>query len=981
MMVGLLRRGGAWIALALFVQAAAGAGKPGITATARPRPMQAIERHVEKEAQRLLGKTDLYFEPNVGQSDPSVKAVSRGAGFMTLLTGKDAYFVNKMTKRPIQMELLHSNHDSPVSFENELPGKSNYFYGKDPAKWKTDVPHYSTARFKNVYKGIDMVYYSGEKRMEYDFIVASGADPGKIEFAWKGVEESRIDENGDILLTTSAGLIRHRKPTIYQEINGEKVAVAGGYRQKKNGTFAFDVADYKREYALVIDPLLFYSTYIGGSQVDDTIAITVDALGPVYVAGSTLSANLPVSLNPYQKDFAGVDDGYVIKLNVTATFLVYATFIGGENSDRINGIAADQFGNAYLTGVTFSFGFPTTQRAYQRNFSGIPADAFVAKLGAEGNQLAYSTFVGVGSTTEVGLVIGVDSAGIATVAGTTDGTGFPISQTPLDATYNGTTDIWLLKMDSIGSTLLFSTYIGGQLEDVPTTMLLDPGGDIYMCGYTSSPDFPTTPGVIKRTLGGFNDGWVMKISQNGKKMIFSTLIGGSDQDVTFGLGLEPGGRMVLAGHSISTDFPVTTGAYQPASAGSFDAYVVRLNSNATKIIAASFIGSTALEFGYGARSLDGGHIIISGYTTSNNFPTTPDAFQASSNASGDGFLVILAPLANAVRFSTVLGGGGTDVIRSIAQDASGDIYVGGQTGSTTFRTTPDSIYPTYRGGGADGFVAKVTDFNVSECLATVALTTTTFQPEGGAASVGIGTGCPWYGFTSTTFAKLTSNPLSQGVGSLNFTMDPNTSADPRTATIYAAGNLMHLMQKGASTVAPFNDVSNADAFVDFVRIIKSNGVTSGCTPVNYCPGDATSRGQMAVFLIRGMLGTDDFTFQAAPFFTDVPATHSLFKWIQKLRELGITTGCTQTEYCPDSPVTRGQMATFLIRSRFGSTFKYPVTPFFQDVPTINIFFPFVQKLKQLGITAGCTANTFCPDSSNTRGQMAVFLTRMFFTTW
>ncbi|MBL8177031.1 MAG: SBBP repeat-containing protein [Bryobacterales bacterium] len=965
--------------LTVFAASAVSAWAAGKSAPSSSPPKSPDLSSVRQRAKQLTGNSSLYFEPNRGQAGKSILAVSRGGGFLTLLSGRETLYLNSNTADPITMQLVGAASPISVEFEQPLRGISNYFYGKDPANWHTDVPHYAKVRFKQVYPGIDLVYYSTEQRMEYDFVVAPGADPRQIQMAWDGVESSQIDKNGDILLRTAAGDIRHKRPVIYQEVGGVRIPVEGRYTAQGEHRFAFTLGEYRRELALVIDPTIFYSTYIGGSQLDDAFALALDAAGNAFVGGSTRSANYPLVSGPPNSQLTGNSDGFITKLSADGQGLFYSTFIGGNIEDAISGVAVDSAGNAYVTGETTSDNFPTTTNPYQKDLRGL-VDSFVTKLSPNGNQLVYSTYVGAFDSEDRATVIGVDAAGNAVIAGFTTSFAFPTTDGAVDTSYNGATDIFLTQLNATGQQLVFSTLYGGNSHEIPRALVVDGGGDIYLAGYTQSTDFPTTEGAIQRTQRGIQDAFVARFSQSGKRVVFSTLLGGVGQEVAFGVSIEPGGRILVAGQTTSNDFPTTTGAYQTNMRGVTNAFVSRLNSTASKVIASTLIGTTSLDFASSARSLDAAHVLITGFSSSNSYPTTLDAWQFSGGFAGDGIVSVFTPMLNSLAFSSVLGGSAEDIVKVSASAPGGDVVFAGTTGGGL--TVTGEAYDQTFNGLSDVFVTRATGFNYVECVSTATPAGTTFPSQGGGSGIGVaGSFCPWYAFSSTPWVALTSNALSQGPGSLNFTLADNASAGPRTALVHVAGNQVHLLQKGTSTVPPFSDVPNSDAFVDYVRIMKSNAITSGCDAVNYCPTQNTTRGQMAVFIVRSLLGSDDFQFPAAPYFTDVPATHPFYKWIQKLRQIGVTQGCNLTQYCPNDSVTRGQMAAFLIRAKYGNNFQYNLTQSFTDVPASHTFFSHIQKLRQTGVTLGCTATAFCVNDPTTRAQMAAFLTRMFLTPW
>ncbi len=935
---------------------------------------------VRQQAKQVLGGISLYFEPNRGQANGNVSALSRGGGFLTLLSGCETFYVNANTSSPVGMKLLGARKPQAVIFEEKLRGVSNYFYGKDPSQWFTDVPHYAKVRFKGVYPGIDLVYYSADQRMEYDFVVSPGADPRSIRMEWTGIESSKIDENGDLVLATSAGTLRHKRPVVYQEVEGARIPVQGRYEHNGDHRYAFTLGAYRHELALVIDPSIFYSTYLGGSLVDDAQALAVDGNGNAYIAGSTRSANFPVQAGLPGTQLNGTMDGFLTKVSSTGQELFYSTFVGGTLNDVINGIALDSSNNAYIVGETNSDDFPVTQNVISKDLKGL-VDGFATKINQSGNQIVYSTYIGEFDAEERALAVGVDSAGNAVIAGFTTTFSFPTTEGAVDRSFNGASDIFLLQLNATATQLVFSTFFGGNSHDLPRALVLDSAGEIYLTGFTNSSDFPTTPGAFQTTAKGIQDAFLAKFSQSGKRLVFSTLLGGTGQEVAFSLALEPGGRILVAGQTTSGDFPTTTGAYQSNNRGITSAFVCRFNTTGSKLIASTLIGTTnGVDFASSIRPLEAGHILIAGFSNSNSWPTTNDAWQFSGGTTGDGFVATFTPMANQLVFSSVVGGSGEDAARATASSPNGDVYIAGTTSGGVI-VTSDAYDQTFN-GGTDAFLMRVFAFNYTECIATATSAGTQFPLEGGAGGIGVsGNFCPWFAFSSTPWVTLTSNALSQGSGPLNFTLAANPSASPRTAIVHVAGNQVHLLQKGSSTLPPFADVPNSDPFADYVRILKDNAITSGCDAANYCPNQNTTRGQMAVFIVRSLIGSDDFQFPATPYFTDVPATHPFFKWIQKLRQINVTQGCNLTQYCPDDSVTRGQMAAFLIRAKYGNNFQFPATQAFTDVPPSHIFFSHIQKLRQTGTTLGCTATVYCVNDPTTRAQMAAFLTRMFLTPW
>lgn len=967
---------------AISALAAGSAVAAGPTAVSSPfAPAKGREAALQKEGQRRLAKTSLYFEPNLGQADPTVRYIARGGGMMTMLTPNEAVFVNSRTPQPFRLQILGAASDSRPVPERRLPGISNYFLGKDPSKWRTHVPHYEQLRYENVYDRIDTVFYSTDGRLEYDFVVQPGGDPSRIQLAWKGVDGVRLESNGDMIVSTAAGDIRHKRPVVYQNIGGKRVPVKATYALQPNHQFRISLGAYQRNYALVIDPSIFYSTYLGGTGTEDIAAVVADIFGSVYLTGFTASTNFNVTAGAFQTTQQNNGDAFVSKISPGGDALLFSTYLGGEAIDRATAITVDGNGSTYVTGFTGSFAFPTTTGAYQRDFSGFQ-DAFVARLNNTGSQLVFSTFLGTGDTSESGAAIAIDSLGRPIVAGTTNSPSFPTTTGAFKTTFSGGVDGFVTKLAADGKTLVFSTLIGGQIDDVPNAIALDAAANVYITGSTSSSDFPTTEGAYSRTLAGFSDVFLLKLSLDGKRLFFSTFIGSSLDDSAYALSLEPGGRVAIAGQTTGANYPTTTSAYRTALGGLADGFVSRFSTDGGALIASSLIGSNATDGAFAVYVQEGGALVVGGTTFSNNFPTTSDAFQFSSSTFGDAFLVAMNPLANGIKFSTIYGGGGGDQGRGMAATTDSDVILIGNTGSLDLPLTFNPIQGVNR-GQTDGFVARITGLAAPECLTSVAPTITSYTQPGGGGGISVGDGCAWNAFATTKWITfpVPTTVFGLGAGSLNYSVAPNPNAEPRAGAVYVAGNIVPVIQKGTSNTQIFNDVPLSNGFVDHIRLIRNQGVTTGCGANIYCPNDNVTRWQMAVFLVRGMLGSDDFPFSNTPFFTDVPTSHPQFKWIQKLRELGITTGCSDTQYCPNDNVTRGQMAVFLIRSRYGNSFTSNGSAYFTDVPANNGFFQYVQKMKQTGVTTGCSATTFCPNDNITRGQMAVFLTRAFFTPW
>jgi hypothetical protein len=691
------------------------------------------------QVSETYGKLPLHFEANQGQADPQVKFLSRGAGGTVFLTSTEAVFVltasepreaseapkpartaekQKNVKRTVlRTSLLGANHESRMVGQEELPGKANYFIGNDPAKWRTNVPTYAKVQYENVYPGIDLVYYGNRRQLEYDFVVRAGADPKTIALGFEGVDKLEVDGQGDLVLHTAAGLIRQRKPVIYQEVDGARREIAGGYVLKGERRVGFRVAAYAASRPLVIDPVLVYSTYLGSSASDAGTGIAVDADGNAYLTGSTPTSDFPTTPGAFQTTNADSSDAFVTKLNPTGSALVYSTYLGGNGDEAANGIAVDAAGNAYVTGVTVKVTgptgntFPTTPGGFQQGSSS-GVNAFVTKLDPTGSALVYSSFLGGGA--DSGSGIAVDASGNAYVTGRTESTIFPTTPGAFQTTSAGLADAFVTKVDPTGSALVYSTYLGGNGVEQGLGIAVDAAGNAYVTGQTESSNFPTTPGAFQTTFGGIGDAFVTKVDPTGSALVYSTYLGGSSSccgDAGLGIAVDATGNAYVTGSTDSTDFPTTPGAFQQTTLGVAGAgFVTKLNPTGSALVYSTYLGgnSTTSALGLGIAVDSAGNAYVAG-AAGPSFPTTAGAFQPtySGRPFQDPFVTKLDPTGSALVYSTYLGSQYNGSV-AIALDTlpSPNAYVTGSTNATEFPTTPGAFQPA-SGGPSDAFVAKI----------------------------------------------------------------------------------------------------------------------------------------------------------------------------------------------------------------------------------------------------------------------------------
>ena len=688
----------------------------------------------------------LNFELNQGQTHQRVKFVARSEGYVLFLTateavmaldnpaahrkgkenldGRDGRHDFKATAekvRPprsiVRMKLEGANPASKIEGLDQLSTRSNYFAGADPTAWRTDIPNYARVRYSQIYPGIDMVYYGNDRRLEYDFIVAPGSDPEMIEIAFRGIQDFEISRMGDVVLHTQQGDVRQSKPTAYQEVNGVKEEVPVSYIPKNGHSVGLQCGSYDPSRPLIIDPVLIYSTYLGGSGFDQGYAIAVDSLGNSYVTGQTAAIDFPTTAGAFQTEYGG-GDAFVAKLNPAGNALIYSTYITGASG---NGIAVDSAGNAYITGDAGPLRFPTTAGAFQTAPTGY--DAFVTKLNPTGSALVYSARFG-GNLDDFSRGIALDGNGNAYITGwtvcrTTICT-FPTANAFQPNFAGGNNDAFVTKLDSSGSSLVYSTYLGGGkiingTEDWGEAIAVDNAGSAYVTGYTYSPDFPVTAGAFDTSRAGL-DAFITKFSPDGVSLVYSTFLGGAGREQGQGIAVDASGNAYVTGVTESFDspftsayegFPVTSGAFQ--TKGSYDAFVTKLNSKGSALVYSTYLGGNAgVDRGWAIALDDAGNASVTGDTGSTNFPISSAIQPAYGGGLLDAFVTKLNAAGSGLIYSTFLGGNLNDEGRGIACRGS-DVFVTGDTSSGNFPTS--NPLQVNNGGGIqnhdDAFVVRI----------------------------------------------------------------------------------------------------------------------------------------------------------------------------------------------------------------------------------------------------------------------------------
>ena len=738
----------------------------------------------KKDWSRAYGKLPLAFEVNQGQTNPDVRFLAHGAGYQLFLTSQQAVLTLLQPLAPsarvadgalfpaarrkshgaqkisvLRMYLDGANPESEISGTKVLPGKVSYFIGNNPQKWRTNIPTYEAVRYEGIYPGVDLLFYGREQRLEYDFILAPGADPNVIALSIEGARKLKITANGDVMMSVRGGAkVALRKPSIYQEVHGQRRKIAGNFVVADNRQIRFAVASYDRTQPLTIDPVLNYSTYFGGENFDAAYGIALDASGDAYIAGITDSANFP-SMNPISSTTPSdlsLGTAFVSELNPTGTAPLYSTYLGGSGNtffgESATAIAVDTASppNIYVTGYTGSPDFPVSTVLLPYQGQPGPAStsmelggaAFITKLAPSASgaaQLAYSSYLG-GDTFDEGNGIAVDGSGNAYIAGETVSTNFPQKGTQISAgltSTEGNAFLTIINTTASGAaSLVYSTYLGGSgagsnfltFGDIANAIAIDSSSNAYLVGGTTSTDFPTAGTAIAGSAAcGANtvsSAFISVINTTAQTLTYSHCLSGNTYDVAFGVSLGTGvppvaaGVVYLTGTTASSNFPVTTNSIPPPSnVANGVAFVSLLNTATGTLQYSTYLGGTNSDSGYGISSDSSGIAYVTGQTSSGDFPITQGALeQTRANPTGSGFVSKISPNGNGTAdlvYSTYFGGQTPNTFTT--QDSARGIAVSGTNAYVTGQmTSPDmpvtsGVFQTSLGaaGATNAFVADL----------------------------------------------------------------------------------------------------------------------------------------------------------------------------------------------------------------------------------------------------------------------------------
>ncbi|MBS1810796.1 MAG: SBBP repeat-containing protein [Acidobacteria bacterium] len=688
--------------------------------------------------QENYGQVPLHFEANHGQVNEQVKFLTRANGQNLFLTPKEAVVELKQKDRAsaLHMKLIGAAQNPVVKGEQQLEGTSNYFLGNDPHQWRTNVSTYARVKYESVYPGVDLVYYGNQQQLEYDFVVAPGADPNAIKLSFAGAEKMRLDDAGNLVLETASGTVKQHKPIIYQEVEGQRQEIAGNYVLEGESEVRFAVGEYDESKTLVIDPVLSYATFFGpGPGADSTggyttvgTAITVDAEGNVYLLGKTATPEFPTTAGAIRPTRLNQNNFvvFIAKFNAAGTSLPYSALLGGTSplgDVQPNAITVDGEGNAYVTGRSAYSDFPRTRNS----FANSDGKVFVTKFNADASKLLFSTVIGGGGSEE-GLGIALDREGNIGVAGRTNSSAFPISENAFQKKNEGNEDGFVLKLTGDGRRLLFSTFIGGGTKDWAECPVFDEQGNIYFSGqgggisnagrYDYKP-FPTTFNAFMSSAdpqvvaGG---GYVAKLDATGSNLIFSTMVGAGGNKMA----LDKQGYIYVAGVSRSNDFPVTPGAFrlrggtENQHSSREDGIVMKLSPDGSRVIYSTFINSTEEATRLFELAVDAegcahifGNSPFAGFPYTTALPRAVPALPSRSNFQEGGFVVKLKADGSGVIYSAFIPvATADDNSGGMALDAQGNVYLTGNA-RQGLPVTENAYQPDYQNPPDKGFHAFI----------------------------------------------------------------------------------------------------------------------------------------------------------------------------------------------------------------------------------------------------------------------------------
>ena len=735
-----------------------------------------------------FSKAPLHFEPNVGQAPGEFKYIAR-SGKGLFLFGNDQTILriwDSKSTAPESLRLrLSGSHPAKPAGVDSLVSHSNYFLGSDPSKWRKDVDNFGKVSYQGVYPGIDVVYYGNQREVEYDFVVAPGADPSQVKVNFTGQKSLSLDGKGGLVIGFGNRAIRQTEPIAYQNTASGRRYVAAQY--KINGSdVSFRLGAYDHRQPLIIDPTITYSRFIGGTGPETADGIAVDAAGNAYVTGYTLSTNFP-TVNAYDSTLGGTGqnaiDAFVVKLDPTGSTVLYSTYIGGASTDLAHAIAVDSNGNAYITGETQSTDYPVVNALRTTKSGGV--DAIVTKLNPTGNALVYSTYMG-GSLLDSGLAIAVDSTGAAYIGGST----FSLNFLGLVNFNDHEQDGFVVKLTPAGNVVVFGGYIGDTGSDIIQAIAVDVAGNMIIAGTTNSTTLQGN-GVQQFYGGGAADGFIATYNAAGtfQKLTF---VGGPGDDGIHGLATDAARNIYFVADTNSSSI-LSANLTAPSTAGAGDVLVGKFPPSLASYTYLRYLGGSSFEQSGGIAVDSTGAAYVTGLTQSANFPVVNGL--SDRPGSYDAFVTKVAPDGNSLIYSTYLGGTQAEFGRAIAVNAAGDAFVTGYTLSPDF---PRTVAGNVLNSSQDIFITKLSSCNITVNPAVEALNS---QAATRTISLTTTPGCTWTISTTANFITLNGPTSGSGNGSFSYSVPANNGAQ-RSATIDISGIKLPVSQTGGVAVAP-----------------------------------------------------------------------------------------------------------------------------------------------------------------------------------
>ncbi|MEO8597243.1 MAG: SBBP repeat-containing protein [Candidatus Solibacter sp.] len=634
------------------------------------------------QGQAALGRLPLRFEENRGQWDPGIHYVARSAGASLQLTSRGPAFLVGNSR--VALSLVHGAAVPVITAEEKMPAVTNYFVGARD-QWHTGIANYARVRYQSVYPGVDVVYYGNQNQLEYDFVLAPGANPDAIRLNFGGDVKVSLTPAGDLTLTSESGEITQKAPVIYQD--GRRIK--GGYTMLARNQVGFRLERYDRTRALVIDPILVYCAYIGSSGNEKIVAIKMGPNGMLYLTGSTTTGEMQYIDGAYNNFSAGLTDLFLAIIDTRNGFqLKYFSYLGGASDDYPTALEVNAAGVAFLAGYTYSSNFPMAGNSVQSELPGLQQCGYVAAIdpaGYGGDSLIYSTYFGGtdGPTIVNGLAL--DAAGFVYLIGSTKASDLPIiTDTAYAQVLYGKQDMFLTKLDLKAVTPLYSTYLGGELSDEGRSIAVGSDGRVYFAGVTVSKEFPLEGPGFRQTLNGGEDivlGMMDMTKISTASLIYSTYLGGADIDEVRKISLDSKNNIVLTGFTLSDDFPVTADAVQRNPQGNTDVFVAVVNPNnpAGFLVYSTYFGGTQGDVAYDIKADANGNLNITGYTLSEDLYTV-GAFQPFWGGGIDLFIATIKPGVpgrNGIIYCTYAGATGTYVPSALTLGDDGAVYIAG----------------------------------------------------------------------------------------------------------------------------------------------------------------------------------------------------------------------------------------------------------------------------------------------------------------